>query len=991
MRGEQPFLFRAEERLHSIGKGTYEARLLTQNERFDVIKSFLPKDSTFYLDSAEEWPGFEFLYILKGRLRYLGSEPPVVLGPGDYIVRQDIEERAWFKADTEVIILSVSSPPAFPVIREEIQEFLELAKQVEADEYVEGHCKRLEKLALQLGLKLGLTGEQLFHLSYAAFFHDIGKARVPREILQKQGELTEEEWEIMKKHTIWGREILERKDFLREAAKIVEQTHEGVDGKGYPYGLKGDEIRLEAKIISVVDAYDAMTSDRPYRRALSREEAIEELKRNAGTQFDAEVVEAFLDLLEQGGQFQGKKRFDEAKVQWGRQRALLAVVGKVLAGKDIEKILSHVVRAITHYTPFQRAALALYDQPLDLTSGAIEEAKIKHVACSGLSPSEEETLRAHPLPPESRRKVFSKEFRISRSYYIPHDKLPWRDHPGLIKSERKFEGAWHPADFLCIPLWLDHERILGIISVDDPIDGRIPTRETLEFIETFAGLAALAIQRAQDEEEMKGYQGRLKGVYELSRRFAHAQDLDELIKIAVEILRETFRYEHVVIFLKEGKELVLRQHETLLPQEEILLENFQRLPLEEGICGWVARNGRPALVEDVRQDPRYVVGHPLLRSELAVPIPGEEEVLGVISLESTALGAFTQKDLELLQALADQLGIAMQNLRRQEEQAWTTQFLQELNEAKDLHTLLERVLQRTIDLLRPKANAGSVLMYDEERQGFEFVAAINRNLDRLKKAFYREEEISDFLQEQGFQILTRTLQLRHPATRRLYEETGEPVPGSTISLPIRDPDSDSVIAFFNLNHLEEEGVFTEEDLKKLEKFVPEIVTALLRARDQEKLRIRAMRDALTNVYNRHYLHEVIQRELGQARRCHYSVALLMIDFDNFYQINNRYGHLTGDRILRESAQLFQQNVREGDIVVRYGGDEFLILLPYTSREEAERIGQRLKECLSEHDFQVPERIAIEIGVAEWDPRSPKRFEEILEEADRWMYRARRRK
>lgn len=293
----QRFLFKKNECLERTSKGKAETRLLARSGSIEILKQTIAKGSTFYLDSALEWKGFEFLYVLEGRLKYLATEQQTLIEPGDYIAREFVEERSWFTAECDTVLLYISSESAFNVMRDEVAEFHRLARQVELDEYLDGHCRRLEQMAKSVGHHLNLSGEQLYNLSYAAFFHDIGKAKVPVGILQKPGELTASEWGLLRKHTLWGREMLEVKDFLKTVACIVGQTHERVDGKGYPDGLTSAEIMLEAKIIAVVDTYDAMTTDRPYRKALTKQKAISELRKNAGTQFDPTVVDAFLQVI----------------------------------------------------------------------------------------------------------------------------------------------------------------------------------------------------------------------------------------------------------------------------------------------------------------------------------------------------------------------------------------------------------------------------------------------------------------------------------------------------------------------------------------------------------------------------------------------------------------------------------------------------------------------------------------------------------------------
>jgi len=128
-------------------------------------------------------------------------------------------------------------------------------------------------------------------------FYDIGKIGIPEDILNKPGLLTEEEYRIVQRHPVISAEILERFEHLRELAHIVRYHHERWDGKGYPEGLSGEEIPIESRILAVADAFDAMTSDRPYRKALKLEKAIEEIRKNKGKQFDPDIVEVFIDVI----------------------------------------------------------------------------------------------------------------------------------------------------------------------------------------------------------------------------------------------------------------------------------------------------------------------------------------------------------------------------------------------------------------------------------------------------------------------------------------------------------------------------------------------------------------------------------------------------------------------------------------------------------------------------------------------------------------------
>ena len=161
-----------------------------------------------------------------------------------------------------------------------------------------GHSQRVEEIALRIGRELGLDSARLELLRLGALFHDVGKLAIPDAILLKPGRLTREEFELIKRHCNDGARIVDRFGPLRPVVSIIRHHHERWGGGGYPNGLSGEAIPLEASIVGVADAWDAMTTNRPYRTMLNAEEACEELKRCRGTQFRPEVVDALLGALE---------------------------------------------------------------------------------------------------------------------------------------------------------------------------------------------------------------------------------------------------------------------------------------------------------------------------------------------------------------------------------------------------------------------------------------------------------------------------------------------------------------------------------------------------------------------------------------------------------------------------------------------------------------------------------------------------------------------
>lgn len=160
------------------------------------------------------------------------------------------------------------------------------------------HSTRLAEWAIHVACELGLNQRELVDIETAALLHDIGKIGIPDAILHKPAKLTAEEYELMKRHPEYGWAVLRQIPTFEQASLLTLHHHEGYDGKGYPGGLKGEEIPIGSRIVSVIDAFDAMVSSRPYRKGLPLEEAARRLTEASGTQFDPAVVKIFLPLAE---------------------------------------------------------------------------------------------------------------------------------------------------------------------------------------------------------------------------------------------------------------------------------------------------------------------------------------------------------------------------------------------------------------------------------------------------------------------------------------------------------------------------------------------------------------------------------------------------------------------------------------------------------------------------------------------------------------------
>ena len=178
------------------------------------------------------------------------------------------------------------------------QSLLGLANALEAkDQYTRGHSERVAALARRLALEAGVPTREAEIISQSGLLHDLGKIGVPERILRKPGPLTEDEWSVMRRHPLTGAQIVAPLEFFSDGALIVRHHHERHDGSGYPDGLTGETIPLGARVVAVADVYDALTSDRPYRRALTHMEALERLAAEAGRTLDARLTRLFTDMV----------------------------------------------------------------------------------------------------------------------------------------------------------------------------------------------------------------------------------------------------------------------------------------------------------------------------------------------------------------------------------------------------------------------------------------------------------------------------------------------------------------------------------------------------------------------------------------------------------------------------------------------------------------------------------------------------------------------
>ena len=210
------------------------------------------------------------------------------------------EDQEFLEGMSSQVAIAIENARLYKELRELFTEsILSLAEAIDAkDPYTNGHSRRVTDYSLAIGREMGLKEEELEKLEYMAILHDVGKIGIKDSILNKQAQLDNDEFAIMKTHTLVGAKILDSMKSLKSLSMGAKYHHEKYDGTGYHCGLKGEDIPFEARIIAVADTYDAMTTDRPYRKGLEHEIAIDEINRVTGTQFDPNVVKYFNLVME---------------------------------------------------------------------------------------------------------------------------------------------------------------------------------------------------------------------------------------------------------------------------------------------------------------------------------------------------------------------------------------------------------------------------------------------------------------------------------------------------------------------------------------------------------------------------------------------------------------------------------------------------------------------------------------------------------------------
>ncbi|MBN2222055.1 MAG: HD domain-containing protein [Vallitaleaceae bacterium] len=281
--------------LEKVTQNSGSLALLAKAENLEVMELIIHSGKEFILIPSENDQLVEFFYILNGTIH--DETHSLLYQKGDLFYINRLKEPIYLVAKSTTKLLYILNESLFFMLSDKMKKLIStITKVEEKDTYTEKHSNRVMEYAVMLAKSLDTPSIDMTALTYSALFHDLGKIDIPTEILQKPGRLSQEEMELIRKHPALGKALADE-IHLANMGDIIEQHHERIDGSGYPKGLKDEEIRIEAKIIGIVDSFDAMTSDRAYRRGLSRDEALHELEIHKGSWYDSQLVDLFAQII----------------------------------------------------------------------------------------------------------------------------------------------------------------------------------------------------------------------------------------------------------------------------------------------------------------------------------------------------------------------------------------------------------------------------------------------------------------------------------------------------------------------------------------------------------------------------------------------------------------------------------------------------------------------------------------------------------------------
>jgi diguanylate cyclase (GGDEF)-like protein len=469
-------------------------------------------------------------------------------------------------------------------------------------------------------------------------------------------------------------------------------------------------------------------------------------------------------------------------------------------------------------------------------------------------------------------------------------------------------------------------------------------------------------------------------LYDAGQAVLSTFDLDEVLQRILGIARDYFHLQNVAILLLD------KEPQRLCVRSQIgwdVWEDKVSLAFGQGITGAAAAKKQPVYAPDVTRDPRYICSAKSTRSELAVPLMVRDEVVGVLDCQSDRVNHFDNDTIDLLTLFSTQASMALQNARLYSLERQRARQLQAINAIAQQSTAvldLEELLSRVCRLIQDAFQVTHVSLFLREESDMVLRAHYGTLTPRVPQGgrFPANCEPWTRILASGATLIEKDL-LSEPEALRLFEGSG-----SRMSIPLVS--FGQILGIIGL-HSSEADAFRETDLQSLESVADICATSIQNAHYVERVKQLAYLDGLTGIFNRRFFELRIMEEIERARRYGTGMAVIMVDIDQFKRLNDEFGHLLGDEVLRQVSSIFHQQLRKIDVVCRYGGEEFGILLTQTSFEHAINVAEKLRHTIEQWQFPgVPRTVTISAGVAALPNHGTTR-DDLVRAADTGLYAA----
>jgi diguanylate cyclase (GGDEF)-like protein len=511
----------------------------------------------------------------------------------------------------------------------------------------------------------------------------------------------------------------------------------------------------------------------------------------------------------------------------------------------------------------------------------------------------------------------------------------------------------------------------------------------LELLQLFATQAALAIAHARLYEETLRGKEYLGTILEINKKIGMATQTSELLQTIAEEAARLLQVDAVGFRLVEGEFLVSAAMTEMARQTMLR----PRLRIGESLSGQVVAENRPLIVPDIATaSSSWIKEHQEaalrqgITSLMIVPVRIGNRVIGVLIIHTKGNRQFTQQDLDVAMAFADQAGIAIERtrlLQETETKAGNLRAVIEvgkaLSSALELEAVLQTIVASAVEVL--KASSGNVMLLDETGEELHWKAQVGfpAAYQQIGRSKVRASLAGCVITEgRPVAVVDRTGDPRtaHPDLAKENELI------SFLGVPIHI--KERIVGVITIS-TKEPRRYTDDDISLLSISADQAAVAIENARLFAETRRLANTDELTGLYNHRHFYHLFNAEVNRAHRYNRPLSLIMIDLDRFKQFNDQYGHLAGDEALRRLAQILRWNARGVDMVSRYGGEEFTIILPETDLDQATIQAERIRSAVAEYHWPQG-RLTISLGVASLTSEMAK-VEDLVQAADQALYQA----